>query len=169
MNIFFLSQDPVESAQLMCDKHVAGKMAVESAQMLSTAHRILDGHLLTPEQDSLLYKITHKNHPCSMWVRDSADNYLWLYRHFIALCDEYTLRYNKIHLSDTKFREMLKRPPANIPDIGPTDPPLAMPDEYKKTCPIDSYREYYIKEKHMKKNIVAYKNTPVPQFLSEYM
>ena len=42
MNLFILDQDPVVAAQLQCDKHVV-KMIVESAQMLSTAHRMLDG------------------------------------------------------------------------------------------------------------------------------
>ena len=42
MNIFVLDKDPVVAAQMQCDKHVV-KMIVESAQMLSTAHRILDG------------------------------------------------------------------------------------------------------------------------------
>lgn len=44
MNIFILDKDPVISAQLQCDKHVV-KMIVESAQMLSTAHRVLDGQV----------------------------------------------------------------------------------------------------------------------------
>jgi hypothetical protein len=42
MNIFVLSDDPVQAAQDQCDKHVV-KMIVESAQMLSTVHRMLDG------------------------------------------------------------------------------------------------------------------------------
>ena len=42
MNIFYLSEDPLEAAQMMVDRHVV-KMILESAQLLSTAHRILDG------------------------------------------------------------------------------------------------------------------------------
>jgi hypothetical protein len=42
MNIFVLDSNPVLAAQLQCDKH-AVKMPLESAQMLSTAHRMLDG------------------------------------------------------------------------------------------------------------------------------
>jgi hypothetical protein len=42
MNIFYLDKHPKVAAQMSCDKHVC-KMIVESAQMLSTAHRILDG------------------------------------------------------------------------------------------------------------------------------
>ena len=44
MNLFILDKDPVKAAQLQCDKHVV-KMIVESAQMLSTVHRMLDGDL----------------------------------------------------------------------------------------------------------------------------
>ena len=42
MNIFYLDTDPVLAAQMQCDKHVV-KMILESAQMLCTAHRVLDG------------------------------------------------------------------------------------------------------------------------------
>ena len=46
MNIFILDDDPIKAAQLQCDKHVV-KIIVESAQMLSTAHRMLDGAMET--------------------------------------------------------------------------------------------------------------------------
>lgn len=42
MNIFALSEDPREAAQMHCDRHCV-KMIVEYAQLLSTAHRTLDG------------------------------------------------------------------------------------------------------------------------------
>ena len=42
MNIFYLSEDPVQCAKWHCDKHVT-KMIIEYAQLLSTAHRVLDG------------------------------------------------------------------------------------------------------------------------------
>jgi len=44
MNLFILHEDPVIAAQMQCDKHIP-KMVVESGQMLSTAHRVLDGIL----------------------------------------------------------------------------------------------------------------------------
>jgi hypothetical protein len=50
MNIFILHEDPVVAAQMQCDKHVP-KMVVESAQMLSTAHRMLDGTVQIPHQN----------------------------------------------------------------------------------------------------------------------
>ena len=46
MNIFILDKNPHVAAQMLCDKHVP-KMIIESAQMLSTVHRMLDG---TPEK-----------------------------------------------------------------------------------------------------------------------
>jgi len=42
MNIFYLDKDPIKSAEMHCDKHVV-KMIIEYAQLLSTAHRVLDG------------------------------------------------------------------------------------------------------------------------------
>jgi hypothetical protein len=42
MNIFYLDKDPIKAAEYSCDKHVV-KMILESAQMLCTAHRVLDG------------------------------------------------------------------------------------------------------------------------------
>ena len=42
MNIFYVDRDPVKAIQMMCDKHIV-KMILESAQMLCTAKRVLDG------------------------------------------------------------------------------------------------------------------------------
>ena len=42
MNIFYLDHNPHLAARWMVDKHVV-KMPLESCQMLSTAHRLLDG------------------------------------------------------------------------------------------------------------------------------
>ena len=42
MNIFCLHEDPKIAAQMSCDKHVV-KMILESAQLLSTCHRVQDG------------------------------------------------------------------------------------------------------------------------------
>lgn len=42
MNVFYVDESPAEIAKALVDKHVV-KMPVESAQMLSTAKRLLDG------------------------------------------------------------------------------------------------------------------------------
>lgn len=44
MNVFYLSHDPHLAARWMVDKHIV-KMPLESCQMLSTAHRLLDGRV----------------------------------------------------------------------------------------------------------------------------
>ena len=42
MNIFYLDSNAKTSAEMHLDKHVS-KMLVEYAQLMSTAHRVLDG------------------------------------------------------------------------------------------------------------------------------
>ena len=79
------------------DKHCI-KMILEYAQLLSTAHRVLDGvelegisasgrkrkfWTLGDSRDYTLYKATHINHPSAIWVRKSYENYEWLYTMFI--------------------------------------------------------------------------------------
>ena len=129
MNLFILDRNPVVAAQDQCDKHVV-KMIVESAQMLSTVHRMLDGnetrrrsvsgktmtkyYELPDDREDVLYKACHFNHPCTIWTRESCCNYTWHYKHFAALCDEYTYRYDKIHSTDTKLRKALSILPNNI-------------------------------------------------------
>lgn len=88
MNIFVSDPCPQKSASYLDDKRVI-KMVLESAQILSTAITLSGGQ--GP------YKVTHNNHPCCVWARISQRNYVWLLQHFIALLEEYTARYNKIH------------------------------------------------------------------------
>jgi hypothetical protein len=144
MNIFYLDSDPVQAAKMICDKHVV-KMPLESAQMLCTAHRVLDDVDVLAGQP--LYKSTHKNHPSSKWVRKSQLNYMWLYEHFIALCDEYKERYGREHLTFTKLSKPLWYVPENISVDAFTEPPTCMPDHCIREDAISSYRMYYKTEK----------------------
>ena len=141
MNIFYLDPHPATAAQQCCDKHVV-KMILESAQMLSTAHRVLDKN-----DNELLYKEAHKNHPSTKWVREGVLNYQWLYAHFVALGEEYTARYGKVHVSITKLKNFLKSPPKHIPNKLFSEPPQCMPDVYKQKSSVDAYRSYYKGEK----------------------
>ena len=143
MNIFYLDEDVSKAAQYHNDKHCV-KMILEYAQLMCTAHRELDG----PNVDEHLYKSTHKNHPSAKWVRENAYNYWWLYQLWIKLCDEYTHRYGKTHLTDTKLRKLLRYPPKTIPlNTIFTQPPPAMPDDVKHIDSIMAYRNYYKKYK----------------------
>lgn len=161
MNIFVLDTDPVKAAQLQCNAHVV-KMIVESAQMLSTVHRMLDGEptrapsksgknkvkawLLGDYRNEKLYKAVHMNHPCTVWTRESKENYEWHYAHFVALCDEYTYRYGKTHKTDAELRDILREAPNHIPSKGLTLWPLAMksnPECMFPDDPVKSYRMFY--------------------------
>jgi len=154
MNIFFLDRSPEQSAVWMGDKHVV-KMILESAQLLSTAHRILDGEpvadkngklrltLRNPEQDALLYKATHGQHPSAKWVRQSRLHYSWLFRHLAGLCGEYTHRYGRTHKSQ-ELLPALAFSPHNMPHASWSEPPSCMPDEFKVSDdPVENYRRYY--------------------------
>ena len=144
MNIFVLSTDPVKAAQQQCDKHVP-KMVVESAQMLSTAHRLLSGDEYCDERG--IYLKAYMNHPCTIWARETSQNYMWLYYHFFALCKEYETRYDRQHLSFVKLNDALSQLPLGITKAGLTTMPQAMPDEYKNDDPVQAYRDYVVNEK----------------------
>jgi len=158
MNIFYLDEDYKVAAKQHLDKHVV-KMIIEYAQLMSTAHRVLDGTQWydktaagrriarwehpNRELDQILYKASHINHPSGIWVRESFSNYIWLHALWEKLCAEYTYRYGKIHMTQQKLQHILKTPPTNIPSGGMTKMPQAMPDEFKQKDSIEAYRQYY--------------------------
>ena len=166
MNIFYLDKDPIEAAKQSCDKHVV-KMIVESAQMLSTAHRMIDGKEYTDltksgrrikrwkhpnaNLEKTLYKACHTGHPSTVWVMQSAYNYHWLYKHMMALNTEFKMRYGHIlnHKTVQLLEGALMYPPKNISlNTIATDPPPAMPDYCKiPGDSVASYKKYYIYEK----------------------
>ena len=165
MNIFYLDKDPIKAAEMSCDKHVC-KMIIESAQMLSTAHRVLDGQEFTdktangrnikrwrhPDKDldKILYKASHIKHPSTQWVMYNLHNYVWLYRHMMALHSQFKLRYNKSedHMTIQKLGNVLKDAPKKLPVRDSKEPTPAMPDECKVPGDsVASYRKYYIMKK----------------------
>lgn len=142
MNIFHLNECPELSVKPMYNKHVV-KMILESAQILCTTHHHYGNGENVP------YKKTHINHPSTVWARLNTANYNWLYCHFIALCDEYTKRYNKTHLTFLKCADILFTPPQGMPFGKLSEFEQCMPDEYKvKNNPVRAYRNYYLGEKH---------------------
>lgn len=143
MNIFYLDEDPAVAAISHCDKHCV-KMILETAQLLSTAHRVCDGDEYADEQG--LYRATHKNHPSAIWVRETVTNYAWTYKLLTALCAEYTARYGKVH-STERLLKALRYPPQNMGAGKFKPPPQCMPDECKHEDTVTAYRTYYLKEK----------------------
>ena len=152
MNIFYLDKTSEKAALYHCDKHVP-KMILETAQMLSTAKR-----LLCPSRDyhaslgSDIYQAAYPNHPSTRWVRESIHNYTWAYCLYLDLCTQYRNRFNKIHSAEKLRPELgkLPDPPSDHPFYSNpwSEPPLCMPDQYKDapSC-VEAYRAYYFFEK----------------------
>lgn len=181
MNIFYLDNDVYKCAEMHNDKHCV-KMILEYAQLLSTAHRVLDGtvtvglsktgrkqtrYVLSGNLESALYSATHINHPSAVWVRKSFENYVWLCNLLIALCEEYTYRYGKIHKveRDGLCYILLKNTPKNIQRSGFTEPTPAMPDEVKVPGnSLASYRNYYNKNKT---HLANWKKRNVPNWYGQ--
>jgi hypothetical protein len=159
------------------DKHCV-KMVLEYAQLLSTAHRYLDGiltiglsesgrkrkqYILSDKREQVLYSATHINHPSAIWVRQSDKNYSWLFEMFQSLLEEYTYRYGKKHACE-KLVWALEVRPNNIPRGNFTEPTPAMPEQYKVTDnSIASYHNYYLGDKT---RMFSWKNRQVPKWVA---
>ena len=158
MNIFYIDSNPKLCAEWAVDKHVV-KMILEAAQLLSTAHRVLDGveyidassgrkikrWRLPDHRDTELYSATHVNHPSAVWCRESNNNYNWLWCYLWEHCKEYTRRYGKKHKVETSgLLNALSQPPFNIAVAPKTQPPAAMDAKYIiSEDAIKNYRNYY--------------------------
>ena len=160
MNIFYVDENPYTAAVMLSDVHIV-KMILETAQMLSTAHRLTQKSV--PE---VLYKTTHKNHPSAVWIRSSRDHYIWAYRHFAQLSMEYTRRYARTHLTWKKLSKHLRSIP-KLPKEGFTAPPMCMPDEFKIGKPVDSYRWYYTSKSRSMNRTMTWTNATQPQWFGE--
>jgi hypothetical protein len=153
-------------------------MILETCQLLSTAHRVLDGKeyigksksgrnvkrwKLDDSRETNIYSATHVNHPSAVWCRATNNNYNWLYCHLEGLINEYHYRYGKIHKC-TAIKAHLSRLPKNIPIGNMTQPTPAMPEAY--IVPGDSllsYRAYYsVGKKHLHR----WKNRSAPSWIA---
>lgn len=170
MNIFYLNSDPQTCAIQHVDKHVT-KMCIEYSQLLSTAHRVLDGTeytelsangrrikrwRLNDDREEQLMKASHINHPSAIWCRENSENYEYLYNLWYHLLQEYTYRYGKTHACSRLLMPLSLKP--NKIKVGKFYPPTpAMPTPLKivaenpvpgrKYDVIKSYHNYYNKEK----------------------
>jgi hypothetical protein len=158
MNIFFLHLVPSICALYHCNKHVV-KMILETTQLLCSSHLMTDSIYIP------MYKLTHKNHPCSVWVRESLSNYIWLISLGKELCKEYTYRYKKIHKCQNMIEELGDNLP-QIPDLGFTSPAQAMPDMYKDEGDVVmAYRTYYYFDKNY---LLSWKERNEPEWVTEF-
>jgi hypothetical protein len=179
MNIFYFSDDTGKCARWHLDRHVV-KMVVEYAQLMSTAHRVLDGveyagktrldrnikrWLLPDNRENTVYKASHINHPSGIWVRQSNNNYNWLYSLFCELANEYQYRYGRAHKTYNELKDVLKTPPNNI-EVGYfTQPTPAMPDVYKISRDSrECYKAYY---RGAKRGFAKWSKRQVPEWFEE--
>ena len=174
MNIFYLHEETKECAKQHLDKHVV-KMILEYAQLLSTAHRLLDGYeyegksisgrkamrwKLDDAREDNLYLASHMKHPSGMWCRETSANYLWLYNLWRDLMKEYTFRYGKQHVAE-RLIPFLDNLPKNIKFAELTTMPQCMPEQYKVPESIQAYKNYYIGDKQ---RFAVWTNRPIPEW-----
>lgn len=158
---------PREIADMYCDQHVV-KIILEICQMLYTSWYFSDEHHVVTERaphnksgKARGYRPAHKGHPMTMWVASSRENYLFTVEIALALAEEYTGRYGKIHSCEAHARwlhenipcrfDVRKSPKAyyateDIP-TGLTPIPECMPEEYKDPSIVKAYQMYYMMDK----------------------
>ena len=149
MNIFVTDECPYQSAYNLPDKLVV-KLALEQAQMIAAnfSEEFLNYGGLR-KKDGDFYKATHKNHPCTMWGRASAENVAWMIVHGLAICAEYHRRYGKVHSCLQAHLDAKRLFESNCGSLnmyhGHTDFVRAMPEEFKTNTQISTvvaYRQY---------------------------
>lgn len=172
MNLFILSLVHHICAESMFDKHIS-KMIIEAVQMLSTGKRILDPEDVE-EKDLKIYKLAHKNHPTTIWIRNSLENYIWTLLMVEAMHNEWKYRYghppDKMHASYLIAITLAKNLPnkSRFPEKGLTPFALAMPKEYKPAeynsheDAVDAYKRYY--QSPEKQRFAKWKNRDRPEW-----
>jgi hypothetical protein len=173
MNIFVLDYDLNKNAQYYTDKHV-NKMISEYAQMLSTAIYIQTGYIVTVrdiEKFKTLYskctptiKPTHVNHPCNKWVRESQQNYDYLFSMLETLNDEWKYRGGHTQDHGSYFKFIDGRIDISLPSIGLTPFVQAMPIQYYDRDAVTAYRNYY---KGDKQHLFKWTKRDVPVWISK--
>tara|TARA_R110002126_G_scaffold220022_2_gene365392 strand:+ start:4709 stop:5239 length:531 start_codon:yes stop_codon:yes gene_type:complete len=165
MNIFALEKknntvDWTQSA-LSHDDYRCNKMIIESCQMLSTTAKTF-GYVTR-------YKMSHLNHPSTIWARESLPNFKHLLHLASALRMEFGRRHKKdTHGCDDVILQMMtfaqdRDFATHFPSKYATELPLCMPDEYKSADVVESYRNYFSN----KPNLRYYHTTP-PSWIADY-
>ena len=153
MNIFVTDPSPTLSARVLPDKHIV-KMPLETCQMLSIVcskkwgHGYGELHRINGEPYKT-EKGAFRNHPCTIWANASLENTWWLLAHGLALCNEYSWRYGKIHSCEKTLEEATKIIPSAPYPYKPKSFTFGGPDEFKYDTSIDTFTAYkrYISSK----------------------
>jgi len=160
MNIFFLSLIPSEIAEMSCDQHVV-KIQLEICQMLYTAwyfsneEAYINQHApYTKDGKRKGYRPAHKKHPMTMWVASSLENYTFACMIGLALTNEYTKRFGKVHTCAEHLSWLMNHHPSHFEErksetafYSREGIPECMPEPYKRENIVDAYQMYYMMEK----------------------
>lgn len=159
MNIFILDIDIDKCAMAHGNKHVV-KMITEYNQVLST---VCHEFGISTEG---MYKKTHVNHPSCVWGRESKANFEYLLDLNIALLNEYTYRYGKVHAGSRLiplFIDVLDKLPIGKGNMTPFV--AVLPNKVVKNCDhtkvVELYRHLYMTEK---RNLAEWKNRKIPEW-----
>lgn len=152
MNIFVIDQDTTKCAQALDDLRL-NKMIIETAQILSTAMREC-GYV-----GNDIYKSTHRNHPCTVWARESSENFRWLLIYMSDLVEERYRRTGKHHKSYEIFNTL-----CGGTKLMPTGPltPFVNCTPHKDIPTIEAYRLTLTEKWANDKKAPTWKNSSRP-------
>jgi hypothetical protein len=155
MNIFALSDCPVQSAKWHNNKHCV-KMVTEIQQCLSCAviRHSAPTELLPLTKSGNPVKGGYHHHPSSIWAGNTKGNFIWLCKHGLALAKEYTERYGKTHFCEAQIKQLATLVDY-IPDGNREDFAIAISDDmecrkitgFNSLSSVMKYRLYYIHDK----------------------
>ena len=154
MNLFYLDNDTDTNARYHVDKHCS-KMILEGMQLICTTFNLQN--IASP------YKTTHINHPTCIFTRTSKNNFDLVVDYVYALSKEFTYRYDNVHKSSLLLKWVWENESRlSFPKQESTSIALAMPDEYKTSDPVQSYRNYY---NGAKQHIFKWTNREKPDWI----
>ena len=161
MNIFAIEDnkaggiDWIKSAQSQ-DNYRVVKMILESCQILST--------VLNEQGIDAPYRSFNPKHPSCLWAAESSDNFTNLVVHCAAMIEEYEERFNKTHKCKAVLTKIINLFEAsNFPTDKPTPLRMAMPDIFRSSNIVESYRKFYASKPR-----VRYPKEKIPSWFKEY-
>ncbi len=160
MNTFVLDLDHNLNAQYHMDNHVI-IMPLEAAQILSAV--TWSKRLQAPYK-----KPSDTNHPCILWCLASVQNWRWLIKYGISLCNEHQYRWgtyrHKLLNTFDHFKKISSEMERRIPLIGLTaHPRIVASNCINEPTVIDAYRKYYVLHKS---HLANWRGRSIPEWYS---
>ena len=161
MNIFAIESDKhgkidwIKSAQSQ-DNYRVVKMILESCQILCT--------VLNEQGVDAPYRSFNPKHPSCLWASESSANFENLVLHCLALIGEYAERFGKDHKCIGVLEEILNLyDQKRFKKSDPTPLKMAMPESFRGSSIVESYRRYYASKPRMR-----YPKDKVPGWFVKY-